>query len=294
MTQKKISEFIKYKRSEKAEWLRRHYPNAFLLLSLIAERARRESGHPDGLIIGDAMTGDPEEAGLKRQPYRTAIEKLQEFKIIKIISNGKKFFEREKSTIKITIRGFLVNLIDSGIWDINPKPFNQPINQRATNEQPTSNHKEEGTRKNKKEEDHLVDDDSRKNFSDKKEKEMTQENFTRKDLDYNCVRLKRDWTTPEMDEAWKAYSKRPIGAVTDPLAYLERIINTNRNKEISRCQRMKKTKTKNTPPLKKEYERCSASSLVRDTSEPTLAQLAQEMGVPIGPSFNSSKNQKIS
>lgn len=136
--------FIKYIPSEKATWLRENYPNAFLLLMLIAERARRENGHPDGLIIGDAILGDPKKAGLSRQKYRTAIEKLEEFGFIKIISNGKQFFLREKSTIRITINSYLVNLCNSEIWDINSNDTNQQNNQRATNEQPQ-------TRKNKKE-----------------------------------------------------------------------------------------------------------------------------------------------
>lgn len=128
--------FIKYIPSEKARWLRKNYPNAYLLLSLIVERARRISGHIDGLQVGDAIIGDYEEAGLTRQQYRTAIEKLVEFNIIEIVYNGKKFLKREKSTIKITISGTLVRLIDSGIWDINSIDINQPSNQRATNEQP--------------------------------------------------------------------------------------------------------------------------------------------------------------
>lgn len=143
--------FIQYNRCEKAKWLRKNYPNAFLLLSLIAENARRTSGHIDGLIPGDALIGKPEDAGLSRQSYRTALEKLVELQIIKIISNGKKFFEREKSTIKATITGHLVNLLDSEIWNINKEDSNQQSNQRPTNDQPTTNHKQERIKKEKKE-----------------------------------------------------------------------------------------------------------------------------------------------
>lgn len=143
--------FIKFIPSEKANFLQEHYPNAFLLLALIARHARRKSGNPDGLLIGDAILGDPEKAGLTRQEHRTAIEKLVEFGYIEIVYNGKKFLKREKSTIKITIKSMLVNLKDSSIWDINPEISNQQINQRATNEQPTSNHKQERTRKKEEE-----------------------------------------------------------------------------------------------------------------------------------------------
>lgn len=144
--------FIKFIPSEKADFLQEHYPNAFLLLCLIARRARRDAGNPDGLLPGDAILGDYRSAGMTRQNYRTSLEKLVELKIVKIIWNGKKFLEREKSTINITIKSTLVNLCDSSIWDINVTDNNQQINQQVTNSQPTGNHKQEGIRKNKNEE----------------------------------------------------------------------------------------------------------------------------------------------
>jgi len=142
--------YIQLGREDRTRWLISTYPNAFLLLSLIAINARRVDGYPDGLEIGDAII-DCKSCGLSRQQYRTAIEKLVEFKMIKIIHNGKKFFEPRKSTIRITIKSMLVKLIDSDIYDINSESSNQHVNQRATNEQPTSNHKQERIRKNKKE-----------------------------------------------------------------------------------------------------------------------------------------------
>lgn len=143
------SRFIKLIDSEKTEWLLFKHPNAFLLLTIIAKRARRISGHIDGLQIGDALIGDHESAGLSRQQYRTALKKLIEFGLVEIIYNGKKFLKREKSTIKVTIKGMLVNLKDSSIYDINSEDDNQQVNQRATNSQPTANHEQE---RNKKEE----------------------------------------------------------------------------------------------------------------------------------------------
>ncbi len=144
--------FVQFIPGEDSSFLRQNHPNAFLLLSLIAERARRYANLPDGLQVGDAILGDYQAAGLSRQQYRTALDTLVELGYIDIIYNGKTFLKREKSTIKITITGTLVNLKDSRIWDINSEDINQRINQRATNEQPTSNHKQERTIKNKKEE----------------------------------------------------------------------------------------------------------------------------------------------
>jgi|GEM_PF-3542716 hypothetical protein len=135
--------FIKLVISDRTQWLLEHYPNAMLLLMQIAIRARRTPNSPDGLEVGDAILGDHKKSGLTRQKYRTALEKLIEFNFIEIIYNGKKFLKRQKSTIKITITGTLVNLKDSSVFDINPELDNQHVNQLATNEQPTSNHKQE-------------------------------------------------------------------------------------------------------------------------------------------------------
>ena len=144
--------FIKFIPSDEANFLLLNYPNSFIVLSFIASHARRINGHPDGLIIGDALIcSENFSPGLSRQNFRTAIEKLVELKHIKIVSNGKRFLEREKSTIKITITGYLVNLTSSTIYDINGIHDNQLSNQRPTNDQPTTNHKQERIRKNKKE-----------------------------------------------------------------------------------------------------------------------------------------------
>lgn len=151
-----MSRFIQFIPSDKSAYLRQNHPSAFLLLSLIAERARRTPDGYDGLQIGDAILGDYQSAGLSRQQYRTALDKLVELRIVKIVYNGKKFLEREKSTIKITIKGMLVNLVDSSIWNINPEYGNQHINQRATNSQPTANHKQERIIKNNKEEEYTT------------------------------------------------------------------------------------------------------------------------------------------
>lgn len=139
-------------RSEEMRFLLRNYPNAFILLTCIADRARRENGHPDGLIIGDALIGSTDlEPGLSRQNFRTALNKLVELQHVEIIANGKTFLKREKSTIKVTIKGLLVNLCKSTIYNINSDDTNQHSNQRLTNDQPTGNHKQKGIRKNKKE-----------------------------------------------------------------------------------------------------------------------------------------------
>ncbi len=145
--------FVKAIRSEKASWLRQNYPWAYLLLGVIAERARRHSGHFDGLIIGDALIGDYTECGIpSRKIYRTAVDKLVEFRLIEIVHNGKKYLVDRKTAIKTAIRGTLVNIKDRSIYDINPEDEGQQKGQSRANKGPTRGHEQEGIRKNKKEE----------------------------------------------------------------------------------------------------------------------------------------------
>lgn len=135
--------FVKLIRSDHTEFLVSEWPHAFLLLTLIAYRALREDDPIRGLIAGDALLGDYKSCGLTRQQYRTALKKLEEFGYIEIITNGKSFFKREKSTIKITITGTLVNIKNSKVYDINKNTFNHQSNQQLTNSQPTANHEQE-------------------------------------------------------------------------------------------------------------------------------------------------------
>jgi hypothetical protein len=150
--------FIKLIRSQKADWLQENHPNAFLLLCLIAKRARRYSDHMDGLEIGDAHIGDYAKAGIETEmKYRTAKKILIDLKIIKIKQTCRK---RKNATTKTTTEmatyGTLVTLIDSSIYDINHEGSsdlnNDRNNDRATTEQRPSNDEQERIRKNKKEE----------------------------------------------------------------------------------------------------------------------------------------------
>lgn len=155
-----MSRFIKYFPNEKAHWLLENHPNAFLLLTLIAQRARRSNKDADGFEIGWALIGDHEKAGLTRQQYRTALDVLVEHQFIEIICRGWKdktatIESTIKTTIKATIKatikkraeGTIVKLIDSSIWDINPenKKIEATIESTTKSffEQPKINHKQE-------------------------------------------------------------------------------------------------------------------------------------------------------
>lgn len=132
-------------RSDEMLYLARKHPNAFILLTFIAARARRENGHPDGLVIGECHIGDHKEYGLTEKEYRTAKKILVDRNHIKIIETcrtrksdkkteraGKKIeiIENVKKTTteratKVTTIGTLVQLCSLTIYDINPEDPNQ-------------------------------------------------------------------------------------------------------------------------------------------------------------------------
>jgi hypothetical protein len=144
--------FIKFLPSEVTDWLREKHPYAFLLLSLIAERARRCSGHPDGLEIGDALIGDFRKSGIPTEAiYRTAKNTLVKIKAIKIKETNRNPLKKNKiSTNRITTTGTLVTLLNSDVWDINPAYDHESNNDSIASKQRFSNEEQEGKKKEKK------------------------------------------------------------------------------------------------------------------------------------------------
>lgn len=124
--------FIKLHRySKNAEEMLRRRPTAFLLLFLIAQRARRTiDSNFDNLQIGEAKIGDYESYGATEQIYRSDKIFLEKFNF---------------ATFRGTDKGTIAKLIDTSIFDINVDQPNDLINeqltdsQRATNEQLTTN-----------------------------------------------------------------------------------------------------------------------------------------------------------
>lgn len=101
--------FIKFNRnSSKYFRILEERPTAFLLLSLIANRARRtnEKDLMVDLEIGEALIGDFFAYGVTRAVYRTDKEYLTRNGFI--------------LTTRADRRGTIVKLIDSDIFDINP------------------------------------------------------------------------------------------------------------------------------------------------------------------------------
>jgi hypothetical protein len=143
-TEIKNQRFIKFIPGPEEEFLSTK-PIAFTLLSLVAKRARRESGHPDGLEPGECYIGDHKSIGATRQEYRTALKLLVTRKHFKILETCR---TRQKSTTGTTTVGTKVKLLSTSVWDINLEETNHHANHCPTTDQPPTNHEQERRRTN--------------------------------------------------------------------------------------------------------------------------------------------------
>lgn len=163
--------FIKFIPSKEAMHLLKKHPKAFVLLTFIAERARRQNGEPDGLTVGQCHIGDYASYGLTEKEYRTAKKILVERGQIKIIEtnrtrpkkiNSKSTLNLEnhenradKRATRVTTHGTLTELCSTTVYDINSDDGNQQKGDQkgdrgATEGRPKGD-EQEGIRKKKKE-----------------------------------------------------------------------------------------------------------------------------------------------
>jgi len=140
--QKMKQGFLKLNRGDATEELMKQ-PNEFMLLCLIAYRARRtESFNVAGLEPGEALIGDYRTIGLTERKYRTAKKRLAEWGF---------------STFKPTSKGTIGKIINSSVWDINSDTSDEQNDRQATrkrrasDEQATTNKKEKKDKNEKKE-----------------------------------------------------------------------------------------------------------------------------------------------
>lgn len=144
--------FIKFIPSQEAMFLVTHknpaYQNAFRLLTIIAERARRYDGHPDGLKVGQCHLGNWAEYGMSEQNYKTAKKILERMQLIKIIETNR---TRKKVTTGVTTEGTLVELCSTTVYDINVQDANDSSNDCLTTGQRLPNDKLRKKKKEKKE-----------------------------------------------------------------------------------------------------------------------------------------------
>ena len=127
--------FIKLMRSRNTLVLLQR-PKCFVLLSLIALRARRTGEiNMHNLGIGEALIGDREAIGLTQQEYRTAKSALEKLGLV---------------TFRGTNKGTVAKLIDTSIFDVNVEHDNEQNNDPATIKERTGN-EQATTNKNDKE-----------------------------------------------------------------------------------------------------------------------------------------------
>ena len=106
--------WFKTHRSNEFRYLMKHETNAFLLLCLIASRARyHDKGGDDSLQINEAYIGDPESCGLTRGKYRTAIKVLE---------------KREHIITRKVRRGVVAKLISNDVFEVTNEVTNKTTN----------------------------------------------------------------------------------------------------------------------------------------------------------------------
>jgi len=143
--------FLKFIPSEEAFWLMQHKPNAFYLLTHIANTARRRLGHPDGLLIGQCHLQHLTFYKFTERQYRTAKQVLIDRKHIKIIETNR---TRQKSTTGTTTKSTLVQLCSLTIYDINSETNDDRNDDRETTDRRLTDDKQEGLRRSRKKKNH--------------------------------------------------------------------------------------------------------------------------------------------
>lgn len=135
--------FLKLVNEHTLDWLLKKYPNAFLLLTLIAKRAKRVDDDKTGLKKCQAYIGDYKECGLTEQKYRTAKRVLEINELI---------------TTQATNKGTIATLLNTRVYDINAEDDNEQKNttQRSNNEQITTNKKLRSKKEEIKKEDNTL------------------------------------------------------------------------------------------------------------------------------------------
>lgn len=132
--------FIKYMRSEEAEFLLSH-PTANHLLMVMAARARRTDHPMNGLKSGQCFLGDYSAIGMTERQYRTAKKQLEKWNL---------------ASFKGTNKGTVGTLLNTKVYDINETQGDEQVTDnatgkgRASDEQVTTN-KECNNEKSKKE-----------------------------------------------------------------------------------------------------------------------------------------------
>lgn len=122
-----MNRFLKYTVDETETLLFLKRPTALILLTIIAQRAKRTEDHPDKTLqVGEAFVGDWKNYCKTERCYRT----------------DKKFLEKhQKATFISTNKGTIARIISTRPFDINGEKVTDKLtdNRRASDEQVTTN-----------------------------------------------------------------------------------------------------------------------------------------------------------
>jgi len=124
--------FIKLILSDKVEDLIKNHQDAFMLLMIIAKKARRESFN--GLDVGQAQMGDYEEYGFTRSRYRTSLAKLEKFGMVSQQVS-------QQVTSKLASKQAILTLCNPGHCDIGIIDVDQQVTSKLTSKRPVSEKK---------------------------------------------------------------------------------------------------------------------------------------------------------
>jgi hypothetical protein len=103
-----------------------NHPKCFLLLTLIAARARYSgSSSLNGLQIGEARIGDFKKCGLTRKEYRTALDKLEAWHFV---------------ATKRANKGTIAKLLDNPIYEYEFNPKGQQNGHQRASKGPAEGH----------------------------------------------------------------------------------------------------------------------------------------------------------
>lgn len=223
--------FIKLNRAEAIELLEED-PQAFLLLTQIALRARRADGEYSRMCLktNQALLGDYTKAGLTRQQYRAVQKRLERY--------GLAIFQS-------TNKGTIATLVSTAVYDINAEQ--QISNDKPTN--PSTRIEQFEPPKNQPEainesaniqriaiNEPITRSEEYKNIKTVKKKEdLPPHHFSQlcknpEDLvDLRKKMISLGWTNEEFDEAWRRYLSEPQGHVKNVRKWLESVLQSIRD-----------------------------------------------------------------
>jgi hypothetical protein len=223
--------FIKLNRASAVELLAED-PQAFLLLTQIALRARRADGEYSRMSLktNQALLGDYTKAGLTRQQYRAAQKRLERYGL---------------ATFKSTNKGTIATLVSTAVYDINAEQqisYSKPTNPsmkigqfEPTKNQPEAIKEPSGIQQTSTKEP-VTRKEEYKNIKMAKKKEdllphhSSQQCKKPEDLeDLRKKMISLGWADEEFDEAWQRYLLEPQGHVKNVRRWLESVLQSVRD-----------------------------------------------------------------